>query len=73
MAGLINVEEETARLNKNIAKLEKDINMNEGKLANPKFCGSAPEAVVAKVRTDLDEAKAKREEMMGAIKRLSSL
>ena len=41
--------------------------------ARLEFCGSAPEAVVAKVRTDLDEAKAKREEMSAAIKRLSSL
>ncbi|ATX82489.1 valyl-tRNA synthetase [Mariprofundus ferrinatatus] len=73
LAGLINVEEETARLEKNIAKLEKDIALNEGKLANPKFCGSAPEAVVAKVRSDLDEAIAKRDEMVAGIKRLSSL
>ncbi|PJA34893.1 MAG: valine--tRNA ligase [Zetaproteobacteria bacterium CG_4_9_14_3_um_filter_53_7] len=73
LAGLINVDEETARLNKNIAKLDKDIAMNEGKLSNPKFCGSAPEAVVAKVRSDLDEAKAKREEMVAGVKRLASL
>lgn len=73
LAGLINVDEETARLNKNITKLDKDIAMNEGKLSNPKFCGSAPEAVVAKVRSDLDEAKAKREEMVAGVKRLGSL
>ena len=73
LAGLIDVGEETARLEKNIARLEKDIAMNEGKLGNPKFCDNAPEAVVAKVRMDLDEAKAKCGEMRASLARLATL
>ena len=73
LAGLIDVAEEMARLKKNIAKLDKDIGMREGKLANPRFRDNAPDDVVAKVQTELDEAKAKREEMEAGIKRLASL
>ncbi len=73
LAGLIDVGEETARLEKNIARLEKDIAMNEGKLGNPKFCNNAPEAVVAKVRDELGEAKAKCDEMRAAVARLASI
>jgi len=71
LAGLVNVEEEVARLRKNMAKLDKDITMREGKLSNPRFCDNAPADVVAKVRTELDEANAKRDEMQAAIERLN--
>jgi valyl-tRNA synthetase len=48
MAGLIDVEAETARLNKEIEKLEKDLIRIEGKLNNPKFIDKAPADVVLK-------------------------
>jgi len=73
LAGLVNVEEELARLEKNMAKLDKDIAMREGKLGNPKFCDNAPEAVVAKVQLELDEAKARRDEMQAGLERLRKL
>jgi valyl-tRNA synthetase len=73
LAGLINVDEEMARLKKNIARLDKEIGQCERKLGNPKFLGNAPEAVVAKVRNDLDEGMAKREEMMAGMKRLGAM
>jgi len=73
LAGLINVDEEIARLEKNIARLEKDIARGEGKLGNPKFRDNAPEAVVAKVQTELNEARAKHAEMRAGLERLRRL
>ena len=50
MAGLIDKEAETARLGKEIEKLQKDLARITGKLNNPKFVDKAPEDVVAKER-----------------------
>ncbi|WP_167631616.1 valine--tRNA ligase [Mariprofundus ferrooxydans] len=73
LAGLINVDEEMARLEKNMARLQKDIAMGEGKLNNPKFCDNAPDAVVAKVQADLDESRAKHADMAAGLERLRTL
>lgn len=73
LAGLVDVEEELARIEKNIAKAEKDVASLQGRLSNQKFVDSAPEAVVAKVRTDLDENRAKLEELEAARERLQAL
>lgn len=48
MAGFINKEEESARLKKEIAKLEKERLFIETKLQNPQFINKAPADVVAK-------------------------
>lgn len=48
MAGFINKEEESARLNKEIAKLSKELTHIVNKLKNPQFLDKAPPAVVAK-------------------------
>lgn len=50
MAGLIDVEAERARLEKEIAKLESGMKAVSAKLNNKKFMDNAPEAVVAKER-----------------------
>ncbi|MFA6409211.1 MAG: valine--tRNA ligase [Gammaproteobacteria bacterium] len=47
LAGLIDITQETARLNKEIAKLEKDRLVLENKLKNPNFVDKAPKEVVA--------------------------
>ncbi|MCF7822488.1 MAG: class I tRNA ligase family protein, partial [Mariprofundaceae bacterium] len=73
LAGLVDVAEELARIEKNLARAEKDVASLEGRLSNPKFAGSAPEAVVAKVRTDLDENRAKLEELKASKARLEAL
>ncbi|OGT46319.1 MAG: valine--tRNA ligase [Gammaproteobacteria bacterium RIFCSPHIGHO2_12_FULL_41_20] len=48
MAGLINREEEAARLQKEISKLQKDLLQITTKLANPQFVEKAPQHVVEK-------------------------
>lgn len=53
LAGLINKEEEVARLNREISKLQKDHVGIQNKLANPQFVDKAPADVVAKERERL--------------------
>lgn len=55
LAGLINKEEELKRLNKDIAKLENNIEKTRNKLSNPNFRDKAPEDVVTKVQQQLSE------------------
>ena len=65
LAGLIDVSAETARLEKEIGKLEAGLKSVTGKLSNEKFVSNAPDAVVAKER-------AKQEEMQTALSALRS-
>ncbi len=70
MAGLINKEDELARLAKEVAKIEGEISRIENKLANEGFVARAPEAVIAKEREKLEgyaEAKAKLIEQQAVI------
>jgi valyl-tRNA synthetase len=57
MAGLINKEAELQRLDKELAKLAKDMSLAEGKLNNPKFTEHAPAEIIAKEQEKLDQAK----------------
>ena len=58
LAGLIDPAAECARLDKAIAKLEKDYKATRGKLDNPNFTERAPAEVVAGARTLADEQEA---------------
>jgi valyl-tRNA synthetase len=53
VAGLIDIGEEVARLNKEIDKLKIEIKRTQGKLSNPNFVDKAPEAVIAKEKEKL--------------------
>ncbi len=53
LAGLIDKEQELARLNREVGKLEPSIKQLAGKLSNEGFIAKAPEAVVAKEREKL--------------------
>lgn len=46
LTGLIDIEAETARLTKELEKVEDEIKKVDAKLSNPKFADHAPEAVV---------------------------
>ncbi|MDX2321032.1 MAG: valine--tRNA ligase [Moritella sp.] len=50
MAGLIDKDAEITRINKQMEKVQKDLDRVSGKLNNEKFVGKAPEAVIAKER-----------------------
>ncbi|WP_111979100.1 valine--tRNA ligase [Algibacillus agarilyticus] len=58
MAGLIDVEAELARLNKNIEKINKDLQRVQGKLSNDSFVSKAPPAVIEKEQAKLAEMEA---------------
>jgi len=73
LKGLVDVAEEVARLEKNMARLQRDIDKLEKKLGNPKFCANAPEAVVAGVREELTGLQARYREMQQNIARLQAL
>lgn len=73
MAGLIDKQEESARLNREIAKLTKDAEKTESKLENPSFVDRAPKEVVEKERARLAELKAALEKMQAQLKKISQL
>ena len=53
MAGLIDKDAELARIAKALDKLEKDYARTQGKLANEKFVGNAPDVVIEKEKAKL--------------------
>jgi valyl-tRNA synthetase len=55
MAGLIDKDAELSRLNKEAEKLQKELMKVKGKLNNEKFVSKAPEEVVAKEKSRLEE------------------
>jgi valyl-tRNA synthetase len=59
LAGLINVEEEEKRLDKEIAKAQTDVDMFSKKLSNEKFVANAPAQVLEKDRAKLAAAQEK--------------
>ncbi|MGA1204239.1 MAG: valine--tRNA ligase [Opitutales bacterium] len=63
LAQSIDVDAERARLEKELAKLEKGIQAGEAKLKNEKFVSSAPEAVVEGARQQLAATQARVEEI----------
>ena len=58
LAGIIDKEAETARLSKEIEKIQKGLQGLEGRLNNPNFTDRAPEKVVNQVRQQANEQKA---------------
>ncbi|PJE78272.1 Valine--tRNA ligase [invertebrate metagenome] len=56
MAGLIDKDTEIKRLDKAIAKLDKDIELFQKKLGNERFISNAPKQVIAQQRTKLNDA-----------------
>jgi valyl-tRNA synthetase len=73
MAGLIDKEAELGRLEKEIAKLDKDITFIQGKLNNPKFTDKAPADIISKEKEKLAQAQAVKEKLLhhqGTIKAL---
>ncbi len=58
LAGLIDVDAERARLQKELDRQEKELKRLEGKLSNEKFVANAPPEVVAKERQKAEDARA---------------
>ncbi|MFK7955856.1 MAG: valine--tRNA ligase [Lysobacterales bacterium] len=73
LAGIIDPQEELARINRELERKRQDITRLEGKLSNEKFVANAPDAVVQKSRTQLEEAKSDVTDLEQQVKRLDGL
>ena len=61
LEGLVDLDALRGRLQKDLAKAEKEIAGLSGRLANPNFAGKAPPEVVAECRSNLADAEAQAE------------
>jgi valyl-tRNA synthetase len=59
--GLVDLDALRGRLEKDLAKADKEIKGLAGRLANPNFADKAPQQVVAECRANLAEAEAQAE------------
>jgi valyl-tRNA synthetase len=73
LAGLIDISEELARLEKQLEREQKGLTGVERKLANEKFVRNAPPEVVEKERTRLTEHQARVGELTTQIDKLKKL
>ncbi|MBA4285816.1 MAG: valine--tRNA ligase [Xanthomonadaceae bacterium] len=73
MAGLIDKAAELARLAKLKAKLQKDLETNEARLASDKFVNGAPAAVIEKERARVAQQKAELATLAEQEARISAL
>lgn len=70
LEGIIDLTQEFDRLQKEIAKTSKDIEVFSKKLSNKNFVDKAPKEVVAKDTAKLEEFKLKREKLEHSLKML---
>ncbi len=73
MAGLIDKAAELGRLDKEIAKLDKDIQRLAGKLGNPGFVDKAPAAVVDKEKEKLQAQQHNRQRLVDQRETINTL
>jgi len=73
LAGIIDIAEEKARLEKTLGKLGKELGGLRGRLNNPKFAESAPEEVVEETRANLAAREEEEARIKEALARLSEL
>jgi valyl-tRNA synthetase len=72
LKGVIDLDAERARLNKEMQKAESDIARVDQKLNNPKFIANADEEVVEGEREKREEAVGRRQKITEALERLQS-
>ena len=73
LAGLINIEDEIARLEKEAEKLQQEVERVEKKLSNEKFVAKAPAAVVEAERAKGADYQAQREAVLERIATLKKI
>ncbi len=71
LAGTIDVAQEQQRLQKEIEKLEAELNKYDKKLANEQFLNKAPAEVVEEQRERRDDTAAARDKLATALERLA--
>ena len=73
LAGLINIEEEIARLQKELAKWQKELDLVNKKLGNAKFVANAKPEVVQKEKDKLADYQEKFDTVQGRIVELGNI
>ena len=73
LQGLIDIEAEKARLEKELEKWAKEVKLVQGKLSNERFVSKAPEAVVAEERAKEQDYLEKHATVLKRIEELNSL
>ncbi|HHO52963.1 MAG TPA: valine--tRNA ligase, partial [Deltaproteobacteria bacterium] len=71
LEGVVDVSAEVARLDKVLAKADKDVDQLQRRLSNKSFVDRAPEEVVAEVRAKLAAAQARRDTLRASRDRLA--
>jgi len=71
LAGVIDIGAERLRLEKEIAKIDDDVEKTDRKLGNEQFVAKAPPEVIEEQRTRRDDAMMRREKLVAALKRLN--
>jgi len=73
LAGIIDVSAEKARLDKELAKISKDLEQSSRKLANQDFMAKAAADIIQKEEEKLKDAKQKYATLEGALKKLKGI
>jgi valyl-tRNA synthetase len=73
LAGLINIEEEISRLEKELAKWQQEVKRVQGKLANERFVANAPADVVEQERAKEADYLAKETAVKERIAQLKTI
>jgi valyl-tRNA synthetase len=73
LKGLVDVDEELARLNRQLEKEKAELKKSEGKLGNSRFVDNAPAAVVEQERQRLTTHKANVGNLLGQIEQMEAL
>ena len=73
LQGLLNIEEEQKRLQKELEKWKKEVERIEKKLSNEGFMKKAPEKVIEEEKAKLADYVEKREAVQGRLKDLEEL
>ncbi len=68
---LIDKDKETARLNKELTSVEKDIQIISGKLNNQGFMAKAPQSVIESEKAKLEKALDKKEKILSSLEALN--
>jgi valyl-tRNA synthetase len=72
LKGVIDLDAERARLNKEMAKAESDIKRVDQKLGNPNFVANAPEEIIEGEKEKREEAEGRRQKILDALERLKN-
>ncbi|MDX2157334.1 MAG: hypothetical protein SFW09_12575, partial [Hyphomicrobiaceae bacterium] len=70
LAGVIDMAAETARIKKEIAKVEAEVKKVTDRIGNPQFMARAPEEVVEELRERQAEWESKGQKLSAALGRL---